>query len=145
MKLTIFLAGAYKADENIDAEWRDKATLLLKQAADNVGADVNVINPLLYYPDGNVNFPDVSDSHRQAKSFYTRKIRSSDLVLVNLEDTAESVGSGQEVQFAVDHGIPVIGFNAGANSYRWIEEVDCEVAKTTLIKAVDYIRDYYMI
>ena len=57
------------------------------------------------------------------------------MILVNLNNTENSVGTGQELQYAVDKGIPVIGFGK-QNVYEWLPE-DCDVVFDTLEEAVD--------
>ena len=46
-----------------------------------------------------------------------------------------------QLQYAVDKGIPVIGFGK-QNVYEWLPE-DCDVVFDTLEEAVDYIINYY--
>ena len=45
------------------------------------------------------------------------------------------------LEYAVDKGIPVIGFGK-QNVYEWLPE-DCDVVFDTLEEAVDYIINYY--
>lgn len=78
------------------------------------------------------------------KLFYLNKISKCDLVIVNLNNSDSSIGTAQEVQFAVDNNIPVIGFGTH-NMYPWISEVDCQVVFNTITETVDYIRDYYIV
>lgn len=138
-KRYIYLAGACKNLDDEGAEWRERATKMLEQAAEWQEVKLKVINPLDYFSYAEHKHK----SHKQVKSFYMNKIRSCTLVLVNLNDSDGSVGTGQELQFAVCNHIPVIGFGKD-NVYPWLAEVDCEVAFETLTEAVDYIRDYYM-
>ena len=66
------------------------------------------------------------------------------MILVNLNNTENSVGTGQELQYAVDKGIPVIGFGK-QNVYEWLPE-DCDVVFDTLeeaFKSWDYVNYYY--
>lgn len=138
-KIQIYLAGACKNIEDEGAEWRARATKMLEQAAEWQNINLKVINPLDYFSYAEHKHK----THKQVKAFYMNKILKSDLVLINLVDSDGSVGSGQEVQFAVCNNIPVIGFGRD-RVYPWIAEVDCEVAFDTMTEAVDYIRDYYM-
>lgn len=137
--IQIYLAGACKYIDDEGAEWRERATKMLEQAAEWQGVKLKVINPLTYF-----SYADNKHkSHKQIKQFYINKIRHCDVVLINLNDSDKSVGSGQEVQFAVCNNIPVVGFGKN-NVYPWIAEVDCEVVFDVITEAVDYIRDYYM-
>ena len=100
---------------------------------------MKIINPVAYFSYSE----NKHRSQKQVKSFFMNRITQCDLVIVNLDDSDASVGTGQEVQFAVDHNIPVIGFGT-KNIYPWISEVDCQVVFDSMHEAVDYIRDYYL-
>lgn len=80
--------------------------------------------------------------NKQVKQFYLSRIRKCDLVLVNLEHTNTSIGTAQELQFAVDNHIPIIGFN-DYDSYEWLPE-DCDVIFKGINEAIDYINDFYL-
>ena len=43
-------------------------------------------------------------------NYFLHKVSKSDLLLVNLDNSNSSVGTGMEVQKAFDTGIPIIGF-----------------------------------
>lgn len=135
----IYLAGRCKGLDDEGKSWRKKATEALYQAASWKESRISVIDPLDYFSYKEQN----NKSHKQVKNYYMSRIRKCDIILVNLEGTNESIGTAQEVQFAVDNNVVVIGFNAG-KGYPWIEEVDCQVVFQTLFEAVDYIRDYYL-
>lgn len=134
----IYLAGACKHVEDEGKAWREKITRMLEQAAEWKNVKVKVINPVEYFSYSETKHK----THKQVKSFYMNKIKKCDLVIINLDGSDMSVGSGQEVQFAVCNNIPVIGFGK-TNVYPWIAEVDCEVTFDTMTEAVDYCRDYY--
>lgn len=70
------------------------------------------------------------------------QILHSRIVLVNLNNTTTSPGTAQELQYAVDHDIQVIGFGT-ENVYPWLK-VDCQAIFTSMLQAIDYIADYYM-
>ena len=138
-KLQIYLAGACKHLPDEGSEWRDRAAKMLEQAAEWQQINLKIINPLDYFSYAE----NKHKSHKQVKSFYMNKILKSDVVLLSLNDSDKSVGSGQEVQYAICNNIPVIGFGK-ENVYPWLAEVDCEVVFDTMTEAIDYIRDYYM-
>jgi nucleoside 2-deoxyribosyltransferase len=137
--IKIYLAGACHCESDEGKAWRDKAKSILKTAAEWANASVETINPLDYFSYSE----NKHKSNKQVKNFYMSKIKTCDLVLVNLKNSALSCGTCMEVQFAVDHEIPVIGFD-NENAYPWVSEVDCDVIFNNLLEAVDYIRDYYM-
>ena len=118
-RLNIYLAGACKGLVDEGTSWRNEAfeRFILADGSKSITA-------------------------KQTKNFYIKYlIANSDLILVNLNNTENSVGTGQELQYAVDKGIPVIGFGK-QNVYEWLPE-DCDVVFDTLEEAVDYIINYY--
>ena len=135
----IYLAGACKNVPNEGKEWRENAENMLLQVADWCNKKIKIVNPVKYFSYSENKYK----SQKQVKEFFINKISKCDLVLVNLDDTDSSVGTGQETQAARMMHIPVIGFGT-KNIYPWIQEVDCEVSFDFLHEAVDYIRDYYM-
>lgn len=135
----IYLAGACKNVPNEGKEWRENAENMLLQVADWCNKKIKIVNPVKYFSYSENKYK----SQKQVKEFFINKISKCDLVLVNLDDTDSSVGTGQETQAARMMHIPVIGFGT-KNIYPWIQEVDCEVSFDSLHEAVDYIRDYYM-
>lgn len=70
-------------------------------------------------------------------------IDRSDLVIVNLNDSDSSVGTGQELEHAVCKNIPIVGFGT-ENIYPW-EEEDCQVVFEDLYECVNYVVEYYLI
>lgn len=137
--IQIYLAGACYSEPDEGREWRDKAVTIIKQAAIWADSKVQVINPTNFFSYAEKKHK----TNKQIKNFYMSKIKTCDVVLVNLKNSALSCGTCMEVQYAVDHQIPVIGFN-NENAYPWVAEVDCDVVFNNLLEAVDYIRDYYM-
>ena len=136
--VTIYLAGACRDAPDEGAAWRESATEKLKAVAAWCDTSIKIINPLDYFSYSRNQYK----SHKQIKEFYLSKLKNSDIVLCNLEGTATSVGTGQELQYAKDHEIPVISFNA-INSYQWLE-VDSQCVFNNITEAIDYIRDYYL-
>ena len=139
MSTKIYLAGACKNISDEGAAWREQATVILNQAAEWKDSKVTVINPLDYF----TYAENKQRSHKQVKNFYLNQIRKCDVILVNLSQTNSSPGTAQEVQFAVDNDIPVIGFGT-SEVYPWISDVDCDVTFESITEAINYIRDYYM-
>ena len=138
-KLKIYLAGACRDMPDEGAAWREEATNKLTKVAEWVGAEVEIVNPVKYFTYANNS----GNESKQIKAYYMSRLRTCDLVLVNLKNTSTSVGTGQECQFAVDNHIPIIAFNDD-NSYQWIAYVDADVVFGNLNLAIDYIRDYYL-
>lgn len=137
--LNIYLAGACRHVLDEGKEWREQIIERLVKIAEWSGVKIKVINPV-------EKFSYSSNKHKtqkQVKDYFLNKISKCDLVIVNCNDTADSCGTCMEVQFAVDHNIPCIGFG-NKNMYEWVTEVDCQVVFDTMSEAVDYVRDYYM-
>lgn len=138
--LKIYLAGNCKYEPDGGASWRKEITEKLCKVAEWSDKKIKICNPLNYFS-YKLN---KHKTQKQVKEFYLNKISKCDLVIVNLNNSDKSIGSAQEVQFAVDNYIPVIGFGT-KNIYPWISEVDCQVVFNTITETVDYIRDYYIV
>ena len=67
----------------------------------------------------------------------------SDLVIVNLNNSNSSVGTGQELEHARMKGIPIVGYGT-ENIYLWESEEDCDVVFNTEEECVEYVLDYYL-
>ena len=138
-RLKIYAAGACRHVPDEGRAWREQVTKMLEQAAEWKNAQVSVVNPLDFF----TYAENKQKSHKQVKQFYMNKIKNCDVVLVNLDSTDYSPGTAQEVQYAVDHEIPVVGFGTD-KVYPWLSDVDCDVTFEKITEAVDYIRDYFM-
>ncbi len=131
-KFEIYLAGGSKNESDEGMGWR--------AALENDWADmpeIFIINPLNYFRYSE----EWHQSDKQVKSFYESRIRNCNIVLVNLNNSDKSCGTCQEVQYAVDHNIPVIGFGH-ENVYPWLL-VDCQCVFDTAEEAMEYITSYY--
>lgn len=76
-------------------------------------------------------------------NYFLHKVSKSDLLLVNLDNSNSSVGTGMEVQKAFDTGIPIIGFGT-KNIYPWIKE-HCDIVFEDRFDALVYIKEYYLL
>lgn len=90
-------AGTNKAEE-----WRKHVTKFFEKWS----GDFKIINPTHYYQYGKKYHKTDSEIFR----FDLRKVKSSDIVLVNLNDIRKSIGTAIEVYEAYKSGIAVIGF-----------------------------------
>lgn len=99
-----------------------------------------LIDPMKYF-DYTYNAP-ITD--KQCMDHFMWLIDQSDVLLVNMDNSKNSVGTGMEVEHAYKNGIPIIGFGKDENTwYPWIKE------RTSVIfqnreDAVDYIYQYYV-
>lgn len=137
-ELRIYLAGRCKGLDDGGKTWRKKITDRLKNLIDDHNNKVYIFDPTEYFDYNEKTY----QSQKQIKDFYYYNLRNSDIMILNANDSAESIGTAMEVQFAVDNGIPVLAFGT-ENTYPWIVEVDAQVVFDTLEEVVDYVRDYY--
>lgn len=137
--LIIYLAGPYEDADDESNEWRDDISKKLEVVAQWCDQPIKIINPVKYFSFIKKSY----NSNKQVKSFYFNKILHSDLVVCNVDYTAKSPRTAQEIQYAYDHNIPIIGY--GTKDYcPWIAEVDCQVVFESMHELVDYVRDYYL-
>lgn len=129
----VYLAGACKYEPDEGEGWRNTVT----EEWSDLG--ISFINPLHYFRYSE----SWHQSHKQVKQFYFSKIKTCDVVLVNLNNSDSSCGTCQEVQYAIDQGIPVIGFGH-ENVYNWLE-VDCQCIFDRAEDAMEYIYNYYVV
>ena len=137
--VTVYLAGACKYEPDEGQSWRQEAKNAFRKIDRYDALKSCVIDPTDY-------FTYKSPTHKtdkQVKSFYLSQIKRCDVLLVSLKNSTTSPGTAQEVQFAIDNNISVVGFDP-VNSYPWLEKVDCDVVFDTLQEAIKYIKDYYM-
>lgn len=137
--LKIYLSGACKNVTDEGREWRKEISDQLNAVADWHNKKIGIFNPVKYFTYGEPKHK----TQKQVKEFYMSKLAKSDLVICNLDYSDTSIGTAQEIQFAVDHNIPVIGYGT-MNIHPWLAEVDCQVVFSSMVETVDYIRDYYM-
>ncbi len=135
----IFLSGKCKGlSKEEQNKWRYYIREQLEQNNDSK-CKVTVINPNEYFN----YFENLHKTNKQIKRYFISMIDKSDLIIVNLNNSDSSVGTGQELQHAVDKNIPIIGFGT-ENIYEWESENDCDVVFETIEECVKYVRDYYI-
>ena len=134
-RFKIYLAGACKSFCDGGKEWRKIAEKELKFYGVR---PVTVFNPTKYFDYETHKYK----TQKQIKSYYMSQLATSDLVLANLNDSDKSIGTAQEVQFATDHNIPIIGFGV-MDIYPWVYD-DCQVVFDNLKEACEYIEGYYL-
>ena len=110
-RLNIYLAGACKGLVDEGTSWRNEAFerfILAQKYLDLIA--YHLYDPTEYFPrDGSKSI-----TAKQTKNFYIKYlIANSDLILVNLNNTENSVGTGQELQYAVDKGMDLYSMVTG--------------------------------
>lgn len=138
-KYQIYLAGPCANESDEGMGWREKAATIFNEHIESSDYKIVVIDPTKYF-----TYADRKDheTDKQIKQFYLSQILRSNIVLCALDRTKMSPGTAQEIQFAVDHKIPVIGWGRD-DIYPWLE-VDCQVAFPSMLQAIDYIKEYYI-
>lgn len=143
----IYLAGAMEAyhGTNKAETWRND----VKEYFRKYSNDIKAISPTDYYSYGK----NYHKSDKEVFRFDLHKVKTSDLVLVNLNDIRKSIGTCIEVYEAYKSEIPVIGFLDNELSvdkmikliHPWIYCcVDrIETGEDSMVRACNYIMDYY--
>ena len=145
---SVYLIGAMQVYGNKSKEakeWRNK----VKEYFEKYSLNFECISPTDYYEiDGGYH-----KSEREVMRFDLRKVRESDIMLVNLKDIRQSIGSNDEIFYAYMSGKPIIGFIEDEFSgdelvdyvHEWkYEQIDrIETGENALGKACEYIKNYY--
>lgn len=150
MRTQVYLAGAmgYYGDcAEYPKKWRQLANEGFKSISSYTrNRNFVCIDPTLYYEYGK----NLHKTEKEVMLFDLRKVKSSDVILVNLKDLENSPGTINEIFYAWLNGIPVIGFMESNSDYElklhpWIrEQIDrIEFGEGALYLAMKYIRDYY--
>lgn len=132
-RIQIYLSGAMKNVE--DTGWRER---FIAGAYNLLG--ISVFNPACYY-----NYTDkVGSTVKECMNYFLHRIRSADVVVVNLDHSDESPGTLVELAVAHEHHVPIIGFTTGKGVYNWaLEFCDKVFENNTAEDILDYINIYY--
>lgn len=138
----IYMAGACRGLPDEGKTWRKEAEKYFAKVNElelSCFYNVQTYDPTKYFRrDGSDS---VSD--RQVKNFYLKGlIKNCNMILVNLDNTNYSVGTGIELEYAKSHEIPIVGFG-GSDTYEWFPDY-CDVIFENQDEAMSYICDYYM-
>lgn len=141
MVFRIYLSGGMK---NITLEeansYREYIKNDILDEKDAYKYSVDIFNPCKAF-----NYEDENSykSNRQVLAYEMYMLRTSDLVLVNFNDSS-SLGTMAEISIAYDRNIPVIGINADKNElHDWQVEM-CDVIFDSIDEAVSYVKEYYL-
>ena len=143
-RLKIYEAGAMA---NLSFEemnrWREKLKRLLEHYSTYYSVNLTVINPVDYF-----NFKDKRyQTEKEVMQYDLNHVKSSDIVIVNLNKLNTSIGSCIELYVAYKRGIPVIALGT-KDMYKclhpWIKEYITRVEETDE-QIAEYIRDFYFI
>lgn len=123
-------------------QWREDAKKYVKKLYD----DITLVSPTDFYQIGN----NYHKSATEVMRFGLRMVRESDIVLCNLRDLHNSLGTSDEILYAFISGKPVIGFldneSEVKNIHPWkVEQIDrIETGKDAMKRTIDYIYRYYV-
>lgn len=128
----------------IGAEYPKKWRKIVEEKINRQYYNFICINPVDYFEYGKNHHK----SEREVMRFDLRMVKATDVVLVNLKDLNKSLGTSDEIIYAWNNDIPVIGFlEEGdiADVHPWkIEQIDrIETGKDAIQKAIEYIGFYY--
>ena len=136
----IYLAGKTGGLTQVEANgWRNNVKNILENYESKRFNNIRVINPNDFFN----YYKTLHKTHKQIKRFFMSQIDKSDLVIVNLNNSNSSVGTGQELEHARMKGIPIVGYGT-ENIYSWESEEDCDVVFNTEEECVEYVLDYYL-
>lgn len=135
-KIEIFISGAEKNAPEGFGSWRNEVKNWSAWTS-----NITILDPVEHF-----NYIDKTPTQpRQCSNYFMWLIDRCDVLLVNLDYTEASVGTGCEVQHAYDMKKPIIGFGIKKETwYEWTHE-KCEVIFETYEEALDYILEYYNI
>lgn len=136
-RFQIYTSGATKnVLPCVSYEWRKAAQEYLEKCETDY--DVHV-----FVPDEHFNYESLKpQTEKQCMNYFLWQLDNSKLMLLNLDNSSGSCGTSFEVMRAIDKGIPIIGFG-NENVYPWTKEC-CSVIFENEMKALRYIRDYYL-
>lgn len=127
--------------------WRRNIEHLIRNRLSFSGKDATFVHPPLYY-----NYDEERHySEREIMEWELSQVRDCDILIVNIDGLAKSIGSHFEMAmaYAVNHfggkHISVIGINENNEEmHPWIKESFLRV-EDSLSDAADYIVDYLII
>lgn len=120
---------------------RNKVASYLEFLIKTMDADWKVANPAYFYNYKN----NAHKSDKEIMQFELNLVKNSDVVLVNIKDINESIGSCIEVYEAYKNDIPVITYGEDEDwhvVHPWIKECVTRREKT-YDEACGYIADFY--
>lgn len=135
-RLKVYLSGAVKQVEEDFQNWRNKC---LELSENGFYPNLKFIDPNSYFNYTNK----LPETDRQCLDLFMWQAEESDILLVNLDHSNCSIGSGMEVEHAYCCNIPIIAFGSKPDTwYPWIE-TRATVIFYDLEDALEYINDSY--
>ena len=134
----IYTSGATRnVSKDYSLLWRQTAKEYLEEKIDTK-YDVNVFVPEMYF-----NYTDnLPMTDKQCNRLFMHRVNGSALMLVNLNHTINSVGTGMELQKAWDLAMAIIGFG-NKEVYPWFPDY-CDIVFPDETAALHYIANAYL-
>lgn len=127
--IKVYLSGASKCEKDEGYEWR--------KAAEEYLSTYRIFNPNEHYNYSTL----IPESNKECMRLFLHHLDDSQIVLVNLDNSNASVGTGIEIGYALANNKVIIGFGV-KNIYGWIVEA-CDYVANTLAEAAEYITLHY--
>lgn len=123
--------------------WRKNIKSLLEHYATYSSVNLTVVNPVDFY-----NFEEKRhQNEREVMMFDLSHVKTSDIVVVNLDGLNTSIGTCIELYEAYKRDIPVVALGTQEmyqSLHPWIKEYITRVEETDE-EVVSYIRDFYFV
>ena len=131
----IYASGSEKNAPEGFTSWRDELKTFLAWHNDKI----TFLDPMVHF-----NYTDKpSKTTRQCSNYFMWMIDRCDVLLVNLDHSDVSVGTGCEVQHGFDNRKPIIGFGVKPETwYEWTAD-KCDIVFDTQEEAIEYIVEHY--
>lgn len=144
-RLKIYAAGKMMGlDLKEMNEWRVNLKTILNnlvELKDNY--EIDLINPVDFYNLENK----AHKSEKEVMRFDLAHVKSSDIIVVNLENVNTSVGTCIELYEAYKQEIPILAFGTDETyeqTHPWLKECVTRV-ESNIIGLCNYIFDFYMV
>ena len=138
----IYIAGKMSGLNHTNMmTWRACVVDKLKTLAEINGTNCQIINPAEFYNYHN----NAHKTEREIMQFELNHVKQSDVVIVNLRDINQSIGTCIEVYEAFKNNIPVVAFGTDEEhevTHPWIKECISR-HEETMEAACLYIADFY--
>ena len=138
----VYLAGKMSGlSFEVSDKWRSDFQYIMKTA---MLSDDNyiIINPNKYY-----NFKNPThQSEKEVMQYDLNHVRSSDIIVVNLDGINTSIGTAMELYAAAQLNIPVLAWGTSEeweNTHPWLRECISRV-ESDMHNLCEYIFEYYL-
>ena len=140
--MRIYLAGKMSGFSFKEMnDWREKIKRIFHHYGTYYSVNLSVINPVDYY-----NFKEKKhQSEKEVMQFDLSLVKSSDIIVVNLQGLNTSIGTCIELYEAYKREIPVIAigtYDEYENIHPWIKDCITRLDSSDE-QTVKYIRDFY--